>query len=125
MLVTHLVNGIFHRRFVSFYKESSKKVFKRGHSLVHSIFIYMVIGDLRGCLYFTPARPTDIRGPAKGHPGVSVRAQVSNTASTSSVVDVCSSFRTLYKPMNHTELASASHSSPPALSESGNQTDAG
>lgn len=83
---------------------------------MHSIFVFMISGESRGYLYFTPAGLTGIRGPAKGHPGVSVRAQVSSTACTSGAVDVCSSFETLYKPMDRTELASASHSSPPALS---------
>ena len=41
---------------------------------------------LGGCLHFTPVRLRDIKGPAKDHLEVSIRAQVSNTASTSCLV---------------------------------------
>lgn len=50
---------------------------------MHSILVYVVIGlDGVGgaCLHFTPARLTDIKGPARSDPDISVRAQVLNTA---------------------------------------------
>ena len=64
-----------------------------------------------GCLHFSLARLTDIRGPVRCHPGVSVRAQVSNLLMSAALLNLCTNQRRI-------EWSSNSHHSPAVLSVS-------
>ena len=88
MLVPHPVNHISLDRLDSYSKTAARKCSKRPFPGTQD-FSLCGCRILGGCLHFTPMKLTDIKGPAKDHLEVSIRAQVSDRASTSCLVDIC------------------------------------